>query len=360
MSTTRALAALRLQPTDLVPWYEHIFHPALVQHFTGIDARQNPTDAWVKLFDQLDMDMIGIGQVPHPGRDFFEAMGNDTADQVRSARHAADVGFGMPSGTRSLAGQFQDLEQVFHYQPQNDTGPAAVNIVAAEYRPAVRLAEMHWQQQRTAHRCLTIPDLYTTLFMWPVVIFDWEYFLLAAAEDEARFDQLLDRFFAVSQNDIATWAAQNPPAILLHDDLCMSTGPMFHPDWYHRYIFPRYRQLFAPLKEKGTKIIFVSDGKADCFIDDLIVCGIDGFNWDYNVSFQSMLQRYAGKLCLIGGIDIRDLSSRSPQWVREETRRLLDLARNVPGFFMNVSGGIPDQVPLENAVAYIETVSEHR
>jgi len=54
-------------------------------------------------------------------------------------------------------------------------------------------------------------------------------------------------------------------------------GAIFHPNFYREYIFPRYKELWKPLKEKGIKVIFCSDGNFTEFIDDIVDAGADGF-----------------------------------------------------------------------------------
>jgi len=363
MSRQRALDALALKPADKIAWYEHVFHLGVVSHYTGIDPRQHPTEAWVKMLQTFDMDMIGIGQIPTPGEDFYDALGDETARAIRArldAREKIEGSFSEEGTNWKASTGFITEEDVYTYDPNGNSKFPSVDVLASEHRPRLRVAQQRRQCQLIGDQCLVIPDIYTTLFMWPVVIFDWEQFLLAAGMDEERFDGVMERFFEISKKDIEYWASQDICSILLHDDLCMTSGTFFAPEWYRENIFPRYKELWKPLKDKGIKIIYVCDGKMDIFMNDLRECGIDGINWDYSVDYESIIERYGEKLCLIGGLDVRGLTVNSPEWVCRETRRLMELIKDVSGVFFHVSGGIPNKVPLENAIAYFDTVLENR
>ena len=80
---------------------------------------------------------------------------------------------------------------------------------------------------------------YTTLFMWPVVTFGREPFLAAAASDPMRFDeQFWEPWTRISRKHFEALAAMDEEVIFCHDDLCMTTGPVFAPAFYEKHIFP--------------------------------------------------------------------------------------------------------------------------
>lgn len=66
--------------------------------------------------------------------------------------------------------------------------------------------------------------------------------------------------------------AEVDPVIVSRDD----HGPVFSPDWYDPYIFPRYSNLWKPVKDRGKKLIFVADGNMDLFLEKLKATGGDG------------------------------------------------------------------------------------
>ena len=58
---------------------------------------------------------------------------------------------------------------------------------------------------------------------------------------------------------------------MIHDDICMEKGPVFHPDWYRKRLFPLYEFILEPIiNNKNSKICFVSDGDYTELLPDLV------------------------------------------------------------------------------------------
>ena len=144
-----------------------------------------------------------------------------------------------------------------------------------------------------------------------------------------------------------------------HDDLCMTRGPVFHPDWYRKYIFPWYAKLWMPLKQRGVKIIFRADGNEDEFIDDLVACGTDGFCIRKETNIEKIAKKYGDSKIIIGNIDTRVLTFGNAEEIEQEVRRCVARAGDCPGYFFQASGDIPHNVPLKNVEAYFHACRKY-
>lgn len=202
---------------------------------------------------------------------------------------------------------------------------------------------------------------YTTLFMWTVMTFDWGPFMLAAASDPQRFDELLWHPWArISRKHLEVLAALDDPVVFCHDDLSMSMGPVFPPAFYDKYIFPRYEWIMEPVTQAGKKLIFVSDGNIDWFLERLLEFPIAGIMVESPVTpFDRVLRTWgeAGR-GFIGGISTALLTFGTPEQVVAHTRETMLKGREYPGFIVATSGGLPGNVPLDNVLAYFRTRSE--
>ena len=78
-------------------------------------------------------------------------------------------------------------------------------------------------------------------------------FLSSVPKHEDQFNKVLEGFLELSLLEIKAWTKTDIEVCLIHDDIAWTSGPVFHPDWYRKYIFPKYKVLFQPLKEKGIK-----------------------------------------------------------------------------------------------------------
>jgi len=69
-----------------------------------------------------------------------------------------------------------------------------------------------------------------------------------------------------------------------------------------------------------------------------------------------MLKQYRGRLAFFGGLSTQKiLPYGSPEDVRAESRRLLELGR-AGGYIFAPAHSVEGDVPLENLLAFIETV----
>ena len=122
-------------------------------------------------------------------------------------------------------------------------------------------------------------------------------------------------------------------AFISHDDLAGTNGLFFHPDWFREYIFPWYPKVWRPLKKKGIKIIFLSDGDYTEVVDDIIEAGADGFMFEPYVNLDYMAKHYGDRKILIGNASTSILTFGKNKEVVEEVKRCISQAGNSPGYF---------------------------
>ena len=155
------------------------------------------------------------------------------------------------------------------------------------------------------------------------------------------------------------------PVILIAEDFATKQGPIFPPDFMHRYHYPYVEQVTAAWHEHGVKVLYHSDGNYRKAIPDLIACGVDGFYClEPNVGMDAVnLKSTWPKLVWSGGIDGVDLLERgTPEQVRAEVRRhILETdALRTGGVFIASSSEINPPIPPENFRAMVEAVGELR
>ena len=161
--------------------------------------------------------------------------------------------------------------------------------------------------------------LYTTLFMGGVEYLGWEVFMMAATlEPELFIQKILRRAFEKSKGYIAELAEVDIPYVFVHDDLADKSGPVFSPDWYDTYIFPRYPELWRPVKEKGKKVIFTADG--------IVICGMDTYL----------------------------LTFGTPEEITREVDLISRKTEGMAGFALCSPGGLHNNIPIENLEAYFD------
>ncbi len=241
---------------------------------------------------------------------------------------------------------YQDPEEVLNFDFEGELG-------RRDHDELVRISEERYEANCAANPdAVNMTGVYITLISGFTDLFGWEMQLLAAGTDLERFGDLANRYSRWVEQYFQALAAADVPAIMVHDDIVWSQGPIFHPDWYRRYVFPNYKRLFAPIIESGKKLLFCSDGDFTLFVDDLVGCGVHGFVLEPLTDMATIAERYGRTHVFIGNADTRILLNRTEQAIRGEVERCMAIGKGCPGFFMAVGNHIPPNTPVDSVLCY--------
>lgn len=202
--------------------------------------------------------------------------------------------------------------------------------------------------------------LYTNLFMWGVEFLGWEVFMLAAMMEPEKFEKhFLNKAFESSIEHINTLAQIDSPFVFVHDDLADAKGPVFPPDWYDQFIFPRYPELWRPVKEAGKKLIFVADGNMEPFLEKLREHGVDGVHLENPATDLDVIIDIFGDSIAMCGMSTSLLTFGEPEEIRKEVDLIAKKTRDMPGFALCSPGGLHNNIPLSNLEAYFDARTAH-
>lgn len=343
MSLTRGLSAINLEFSDKIPQLEMIDNDEFLLAKLGIDttdpAQQYPY-AWYKYSQDLGLDFVwNIVEMPMHGR--YTSMGhavwNETDDY-----------------DNKIFCPFEDIDEVLSFDPVEECGMASRKEMVKTFQEKV-------DEARKICPDVVVPGgRYHSLFSACIRTFGWDMFLSSVPHHEDEFDKVLEGFMKLSMAEAEAWSETDIKAHITHDDIVWTAGPVFHPEWYRKYIFPKYKKIWAPLKEKGIKIIFCSDGNFNEFIDDIAEAGADGFLFEPVTSLEYIVEKYGKTKIIMGNADCRVLQFGNREDIYREVKRCTDLGRKCPGYFMLMSNHIPNKIPLENIECYFEAFEKMR
>jgi uroporphyrinogen decarboxylase len=135
-----------------------------------------------------------------------------------------------------------------------------------------------------------------------------------------------------------------------------------------------YRQILKPIdadyigsirERTSAKIFFHTDGDVFPLIDDLVEIGVDILNPIQTSAGKmsdliALKERWGDRLSFCGAIDThRILPSGSPEEVRAEVRRVIDMLGPGGGYLVSSVHTVMDDVPAENILAMTDEVKEH-
>jgi hypothetical protein len=343
MGRQRALDALFLRPTDRIPSQEVFEHPGLIGKASGIDPFEDPVAAYMKALPLLDIDWVA--DIPREATRFPEGQGTIVREDGSRITE-----YGTGGSLWEDDHVFHDLDDVLAYRPLEDSA-GRVRVVRRDYRQT----RMEWprRMQSLAGETVLITGLYyTTLFQFCIMAFGWENFLQAAALEPRKFGIILDQFTEISVENVRSWVSGECPVFFFHDDLAITRGLVFAPAWYRKEIFPRYERILEPALKAGKRTVFVSDGRYDELMPDLVSLGIHGLMFDSSNDLDRVLRTYGDRIAVIGNMDTRIITQGSEEEIKAEVRRCAEVGRRYPGYFFKAFGDLPHNIPLAKLELY--------
>jgi hypothetical protein len=335
--------ALELEFTERIAHTEYCDHTGVVRFLSGLEPLNPETaeQAYREFFSKANYDFL-----------WYSNDGPQWEGRITSMGHAAYVEGGKDYDNK-LSCPFSSVEEVLSFDP-------VAEYTLPDIKERTVFFATAWKNTQQAYPDLVLPaGYYKTLFSACIQAFGWEMFLCAAGTDHQRFDRVLEGFYKISEANFKAWAETGIRYFICHDDIVWSNGAVFHPDWYRKYIFPRYKKLWTILKEKGMKVIFCSDGNFTEFIDDIANAGADGFIFEPMTDLDYIVEKYGKTKIIMGNVDCRVLTWGSRHEIEQEVTRCIIPGKKCPGFFIAVGNHIPSNVPLENILYYFDLVEKH-
>ncbi len=156
--------------------------------------------------------------------------------------------------------------------------------------------------------------------------------------------------------------SQDIDGVLLGSDWGTQRGLLMSPASWTNLIREGERMEYE-LVHRMKKDVFVhSCGKIDAILPDLCEIGVDALNpvQPECMDLAELKEKYGEKLTYFGGISTqRTLPNGTPDEVRRETRRVIELMSKDGGYITAPSQEIMPDVPFENLIALIDTAKEY-
>jgi len=190
--------------------------------------------------------------------------------------------------------------------------------------------------------------------------------VLRPTETHALLDGLMESHLAGLDRFFETVGA-SCDIIGLGDDLGMQQGGQMSPDTYREFFKPRIGKLCEEIRKRSDAAIFLhSCGSIHQYLPDLIEVGIQIIN-PVQTSAAGMeperLKREFGKDLVFwgGGCDTQNtLFHGTPDDVRQDVRRRMEIFAPGGGFVFNTIHNILANVPTDNILALWDAAKEFR
>jgi uroporphyrinogen decarboxylase len=150
-------------------------------------------------------------------------------------------------------------------------------------------------------------------------------------------------------------------AICMPDDLAYTHSLMVRPETLRKHVLPWHKRIGQLVRSRDLPYLFHSDGNYEAVLDDLVECGYNAIHPCEPASFDivALKERYRGRLCLCGNINLDSTLTRgSPQEVEEEVRQRIRSLGPGGGYCCGSSNSVTEYVPFENYMAMLRATQE--
>jgi len=143
------------------------------------------------------------------------------------------------------------------------------------------------------------------------------------------------------------------------DDPAGQQAMIIDPKIWRKFFKNAFARLFKLAKSRNVQVMFHICGNATAIIPDLIEIGMD-ILMPVQVAAQGMdpiiLKReFGADISFFGGMDTQNVLPKStPEQVRAEVRRLIDIFGKDGGYIFSSSHNLNSDIPIENIIAMYE------
>lgn len=146
-------------------------------------------------------------------------------------------------------------------------------------------------------------------------------------------------------------------AIQFGDDWGQQHGTIMGADHWREFIKPYVKRLYDKVHEHGKFVIQHSCGDCQEILDDLVEIGLNCYQTFQPEIYpiEKIKAKYGDKLTFWGGISTQQLLVQAtPEQVRDETIRIMNVMRPNGGYIAAPTHSVPFDVPPENILAMMD------
>jgi hypothetical protein len=174
---------------------------------------------------------------------------------------------------------------------------------------------------------------------------------------------IVDYYAGVSSRVFAT-AASAIDIFFIGNDFGSQRGPLMSPSLFRRFFAPHLQRLTRLGHDYGLKVMMHCCGGYAPLIPDMIEAGLDGLHAVQpscdGMDLATLKRSFGDKILFNGAIDSHHVLIRgTPQFVRDETRRVLAIMKPGGGYVAGAShDSILEETPVENVLAMFDSIRE--
>ena len=325
----RVIEALNHRVTDMCPYYIWI-HKDMVQPIA--DHYGNPTFREDYIIDHSVMTEVTSAMDEHAGGKIVDEFG--CVWRQGAALHLEEPAL---SGATLSGYSFPDLTTPEHY--------SHIDEWSKRYHDRFRIVQLGMMFFERAWMLRGFENLFMDIYDRPGFVDELFGHL------ESACNSIIDRLLANFADSI--------DAIGFSEDYGSEQNVLISPDIWQRHLSPFLERMFRRIHAGGKYVYLHCCGHVEPLVPVLIDLGVDmlqPIQPEANDIYK-LKQLYGQKIVFVGGIGTqRVLPFGTPQQVRDEVREALRRMNVDGGYVLAPAKPILPGVPLENAVALIDSI----
>jgi len=151
-------------------------------------------------------------------------------------------------------------------------------------------------------------------------------------------------------------------AVLPTSDVADNRGPMMSPAMFREFLYPWLKAECDSVHARGKHFIKHTDGNVWSILDMMIEAGIDGWQGiqpKIGMRLPELQERYAGRLCFWGGVDMDTLCAGTEDEVSEEVRVACASAPASGGLVITCGNSVMVGVRYQNYMAQLRAARQY-
>lgn len=144
-------------------------------------------------------------------------------------------------------------------------------------------------------------------------------------------------------------------------DVAYVNGMLFSPEIWRKTFKPIVERVIEICHEAGLMVIYHGCGNATPIYEDFVEIGLDGYNpleVKAHLDVVKLKEQYAGRLALVGNIDVRELESGSRDRIKREVLYKLQAAQG-GGWVCQSDHSVSSDVSPESYAYMVELIRDY-
>jgi hypothetical protein len=193
---------------------------------------------------------------------------------------------------------------------------------------------------------------------------DMELFMTAVSDAPELIAHVVDCMTQFSTGIARAYTEfSTSPLFFMGEDICHRTGPIISPAWLRANALPQWRRILEPLRAKGFKFVFHSDGRygpaLPVVLEDLDADGLHPIERNGCNDIFEIRRKYPAKF-LFGNVCCSVTLPQGNEFdVEDETLEIIERMGPDRKNFIGSSSEVHNLVPLLNAETMYRTVHEY-